>query len=218
MATTLCHSISRLGTSTFDWPRKCATCSSSATRTSTTAASPLYLVGVAATMWFTRLMVPMVFQLRNRAWISCSSIPRRLSSLSGKGGKSGDETRLWPGSPSNMQAVGYLWFDSTYFQGGMVRLNPSRAPGLRHRHEADAILHCYPEIVRVRQMARSLLRQAREGHRWVSRERLRSFRGLCVSLSLPMPYARFDSRSLYDDMSTRPVIPQVPHGMSHAAA
>jgi hypothetical protein len=30
-----------------------------------------------------------------RAWISSSSKPRRLSSLSGKGGKSGDQTRLW---------------------------------------------------------------------------------------------------------------------------
>jgi hypothetical protein len=46
-----------------------------------------------------------------RAWISFSSIPRRLSSLSGKGGKSGDETRLWPGSPSNRQAIGNSWLD-----------------------------------------------------------------------------------------------------------
>jgi hypothetical protein len=61
------------------------------------------------------------------------------------------------------------------------------------------------KIVRVQEMARSLIRQAREGRRWVPRERLRSFCGLCVSLSLPMPYARLYSRSLYDDMSTRRV-------------
>jgi hypothetical protein len=59
------------------------------------------------------------------------------------------------------------------------------------------------KIVRIQETARSLLRQARECRCRVARERLRSFCGLFVSLSLPMPYARFYSRSLYDDMSTR---------------
>jgi hypothetical protein len=80
-----------------------------------------------------------------RAWISCSSIPRRLYSLYGKGGKSGNETRLCPGSPRNKKAVGDSWFASTPYQGGMFRLNASRAPVLHHRHRADAILHCSPE-------------------------------------------------------------------------
>jgi hypothetical protein len=56
------------------------------------------------------------------------------------------------------------------------------------------------KIVRVQKMARSLIRKAREGRRWVSRVILRSFCGLCVSLSLPITYYRFYSRSLYDDI------------------
>jgi hypothetical protein len=48
-----------------------------------------------------------------RAWISSSSVPRRISCLSGKGGKSGDQTRLWQGSARNKQAVGDSWSDST---------------------------------------------------------------------------------------------------------
>jgi hypothetical protein len=54
-------------------------------------------------------------------------------------------------------------------------------------------------------MAHSLLRQETEGRRRFSRERLRSICGLCISLSLPMTYARFYSRSLYNDMSTNRV-------------
>jgi hypothetical protein len=138
-------------------------------------------------------------------WISRSSVPLRLSSLSGKSGKSGCQTRLWPGHSGNQQAIGNSGFDSTPYQGRVVRFNKSRAPGLDNRHRDDAFLYRTRKIIRVQEMARSLLRQAKEGRRWVSRERLRSFCGLCVSLSLPMPYARFYSRSLYDDMSTRRV-------------
>jgi hypothetical protein len=57
MATKWGHSISRLGTGTFDWHRKCATGTYSVTRTCTTAVSPFHLAGVAArcgshSLWF----------------------------------------------------------------------------------------------------------------------------------------------------------------------
>jgi hypothetical protein len=60
------------------------------------------------------------------------------------------------------------------------------------------------KIAKVHGIARAILRQARQGRRWASRDRVRSFCGVCVSLSLAMPFARFYTRSLFDDMTRRP--------------
>jgi hypothetical protein len=59
-------------------------------------------------------------------------------------------------------------------------------------------------IAKVHDIAWAILRQARQRRRWVSRDRLRSLCGACVSLSLAMPFARFYTRSLFDDMNRRP--------------
>jgi hypothetical protein len=59
-------------------------------------------------------------------------------------------------------------------------------------------------IAKVHGIARAILRQARQGRRWVSRDRLRSFCGVCVSLSLAIPFARFYTRIIFDDMTRRP--------------
>ena len=56
------------------------------------------------------------------------------------------------------------------------------------------------KIKKVRRIARPLIRECNIGRRWVSAERLRSFVGVCVSLSCAMPYARFYTRSLYWDL------------------
>jgi hypothetical protein len=60
------------------------------------------------------------------------------------------------------------------------------------------------KIAEVHGIAWAILRQARQGRRWVSRDRLRSFCGVCVSLSLAMPFSRFYTRNLFDDMARRP--------------
>jgi hypothetical protein len=60
------------------------------------------------------------------------------------------------------------------------------------------------KIFKVHGFARSILRQARQGRRGVLRDRLRSFCGVCVSLSLGMPFARFCTSSLFDDMTRGP--------------
>jgi hypothetical protein len=60
------------------------------------------------------------------------------------------------------------------------------------------------KIAKLYGIERAILRQARQGRRWVSRDRLRSFCGVCVSLSLAMPSARFYARTLFDDMTRRP--------------
>jgi hypothetical protein len=59
------------------------------------------------------------------------------------------------------------------------------------------------KIVKVRDLGRAILRQAKQGRRWVSSGRLRSFCGVCVSLSLAMPFARFYTCSLFDDLTRK---------------
>jgi Reverse transcriptase (RNA-dependent DNA polymerase) len=59
------------------------------------------------------------------------------------------------------------------------------------------------KIVKVRAMAKQLLDQASQGRRWVSAAKLSSFSGLCVSLMLAMPYARFYTRAIYWDLGRR---------------
>jgi hypothetical protein len=60
------------------------------------------------------------------------------------------------------------------------------------------------KIAKVHGIARAILRQARQGRRWVSRDRLRSLCDVCVSLSLAMPFAHFYTRSLFYDMTRMP--------------
>lgn len=58
---------------------------------------------------------------------------------------------------------------------------------------------------KVRRLAGKLLKEVRFGKRWVTSQRLRSFCGVCVSLTLAMPWARFYTRALYWDLgSNRP--------------
>jgi hypothetical protein len=60
------------------------------------------------------------------------------------------------------------------------------------------------KMTKVHGFARAILRQARQGRRWFSRDRLRSFCGVCVSLSLAISFARFYTRGLFDDVTRRP--------------
>lgn len=57
------------------------------------------------------------------------------------------------------------------------------------------------KLSKVKKLAGDLLRQARMGRRWVSGRAVAHFCGVCVSLSLAMPWARFYTRSLYWDMA-----------------
>jgi hypothetical protein len=63
-------------------------------------------------------------------------------------------------------------------------------------------------------MSSTILRQAAQGRQWVSRKRLSTFAGTCVSLTLAMPFARFYTRSLCDDMRSYKLKTQ----SNHAAA
>jgi Reverse transcriptase (RNA-dependent DNA polymerase) len=57
------------------------------------------------------------------------------------------------------------------------------------------------KIEKIRSLSRALLRQAMLGRRWVETTCLKSFAGVCVSLSLAMPFARFYTRAIYWDLS-----------------
>jgi hypothetical protein len=60
------------------------------------------------------------------------------------------------------------------------------------------------KIAKIHGIARAILRQERQGRRWVSRGRSQSFCGVCLLLSLTMPFARFYTRSLFDDTIRSP--------------
>jgi hypothetical protein len=60
------------------------------------------------------------------------------------------------------------------------------------------------KIAKLHGILRSILRKAQQGWRWVSRDRLRSFCGVCISLSLAMPFFRFYAKSLFDEMTRMP--------------
>ena len=57
------------------------------------------------------------------------------------------------------------------------------------------------KVKKVQQLSGRLLLEVRMGRRWVSERALRHFCGVCVSLTLAMPWARFYTRSLYWDIS-----------------
>jgi hypothetical protein len=94
--------------------------------------------------------------------------------------------------------------DTASDEEGMGREYSSVTPWLRDRLGSHAFLHSAAKKAKVHGIARNILRKARQGRLWVPRDRLRSFCGVCVSLSLAMPFFRFYTRSLFDDMTRRP--------------
>lgn len=56
---------------------------------------------------------------------------------------------------------------------------------------------------KARKLSHRFLKEVRTGRRRVSTDSARSFCGICVSLTLSMPWARFYTRTLYSDVSGR---------------
>ena len=57
------------------------------------------------------------------------------------------------------------------------------------------------KVRKIMQLSKDLLRDVRAGRGWVPAKKLTHFYGVCVSLTLAMPWARFYARSLYWDMA-----------------
>lgn len=55
---------------------------------------------------------------------------------------------------------------------------------------------------KVKQLVVKILKEVRNVRRWVTSKAMRSFCGVCVWLTLAMPWARFYSRSIYWDLGS----------------
>jgi len=72
------------------------------------------------------------------------------------------------------------------------------------------------KVAKVQSLAGKLLKEVRNRRRWVTKKALTHFCGVCVSLTLAMPWARFYTRSMYWDMaSNRPRDPRGRIRVSH---
>jgi hypothetical protein len=150
-------------------------------------------------MWFTHLMVPLVTKLRQSY--------RVLAYL--------DDFLICPAKAGRIASVGDCRRATYTIEKLLSSLGLARHPtkgewngSTRAEHLGYVIdtvsmrFYVAPrKIVKVRDFARAILRQAQQGRRWVSSERLRSFCGVCVSLSLAIPFARFYTRNLLDDLT-----------------
>ena len=151
-------------------------------------------------LWFTQLMAPFVTRLRSWGYrvlpyiddfliiptpyeqpatlADCASARERIDSLMGSLGlQRHPDKGEWTGS----QVVEHL--------GVMIDTLALKFYVVPHK------------AARVRKMAKDLLRQVMLGRRWVSKAVVESFCGLCVSLTLAMPWARFYTRALYWDIA-----------------
>lgn len=153
-------------------------------------------------LWFTELLRPFVAHLRGAGL-------RVLAYL--------DDFLVIP-SPAGTQATMVDCQRATRWMGNVMRsLGLTRHPRKGEWQGSTCVqhlgvvidtkrmkFHISPaKISRVRGLAAALLKQSRVGRRWVSREKVRSFTGVCVSLTLAMPFARFHCRALYDDLSPK---------------
>jgi hypothetical protein len=153
-------------------------------------------------LWFTQLMKPMVKAMRAKGW-------RVLAYL--------DDFLIVPsrcGCVARRRdcARAAVWIEKLLTRLGVLRhpLKGEWCGSTRVEHLGFVIdsrqmrFYLAPrKMQRVRDLARALQRQSNKGRRWVDAEKLRSFLGTCVSLTIAFPFARYYSRSMYDDLSMR---------------
>ena len=151
-------------------------------------------------MWFTRLMKPLIDSLRSENHL------RVLPYL--------DDFLICPRPPGTVASLVDCFAARTTIAAlledlGLVR-HPTKGEwvgstrvehlGVVIKTVLEKFFIAPRKIAKVRHMAKHLISESTRGRRWVSVARLRSFVGLCVSLTLAMPFARFYTRSLYWDM------------------
>jgi hypothetical protein len=153
-------------------------------------------------MWLTQLMVSMVRKLRKQY--------RFLAYL--------DDVLTCPVRAGSVAIMRDSWRATQVIDKLLSSLGLTRHPknGVQVRSTPVKHLACMIDSIRMRYYIASRKKSqgtwyrasypvagsARE--RCISRDRLGSFCGVCVSLSLPMPFARFYTRSLFDDMTRMP--------------
>jgi Reverse transcriptase (RNA-dependent DNA polymerase) len=153
-------------------------------------------------MWFTQLTVPMVRKLRQQYrvlvylddFLICPVKAGRVASIRDCRKATQVIDKLLSSLGLTRHPTKEEWVGST------------RVEHLRCMIDSDRMrFYIAPrKIAKVHGIARAFLRQGRQERRWVSRDRLRSFCDVCVSLSLAMPFARFYIMSLFSNMTRRP--------------
>jgi hypothetical protein len=140
-------------------------------------------------MWFTQLMVPMVRKLRqqNRVlaysndFLICPVKARRVSSMRGCRKPTQVIDKLLSSLGLTRQQTKGEWVRSTRVEHLDCVMDSNRMR-----------FYLGPrKIAKVHGIPRAILRHDRQGRWWISRDSLRSFCGVCVSLSLAIPFARF---------------------------
>ena len=153
-------------------------------------------------MWFTRFMKPLVEALRLEHrlrvlpylddFLICPSPPGTVASLADCFAARTTIAALLEDLDLVRQSTKGEWVGSTRVEHLCVVI--------------DTVLEKFfiapRKIAKVRHMAKHLISESTRGRRWVSVARLCGFFGICVSLTLAMPFARFYTRSLYWDMQS----------------
>lgn len=154
-------------------------------------------------LWFTQLVAPLVKHMRGKGWRILAYIDDFLII----------PTRFGKVSQERDCAKACRLIDKLLRRLGLKR-HPSKgcwgpgSPTIEHLGvHIDSTTMKFTVLPRklekVRRLAKKLLQEVRFGKRWVTRKSVAHFSGVCVSLTLAMPWARFYTRSLYWDMSSR---------------
>lgn len=152
-------------------------------------------------LWFTKLMRPIVQHLRvKKTYRVLPYIDDFAAAPSPHGTAATTE---------DCTAAG-IYLDGLFARIGIVR-HPDKGcwAGTRHLEHLGMLIDTEKmrvfvtdkKIERVRALAKKILVLAQRNRRLVSLDLLRHFCGVCVSLSLALPLARFYTRSIYFDMS-----------------
>lgn len=156
-------------------------------------------------LWFTQLMDPFVRALRGYVYPLLAYL---------------DDFLIVPSPHVVVASTLHLKEGTEKVEGLLSNLGLTRNP---HKGEWDGnslvehlgvVINTYQmrfQVVprkaeKVRTLEKGLLRSFRSARRWVSDEVVRHFCGLCVSLTLVKPWARFYTRPLYWDLG-RKVLP-----------
>lgn len=151
-------------------------------------------------LWFTQLMVPFVRAIRSLNFRVLAYLDDFLISSSRFGVVSSQRDCAEAAKLIDV-LLHQLGLERHPTKGCWTRTTQIEHLGVHIDSVSMRFLVAPRKLEKVRSLATKLLREVRFGKRWVSHGALAHFCGVCVSLTLAMPWARFYTRSLYWDMA-----------------